>query len=431
MARVYLSCLGTSNYVPCTYCYGETRIADVRFVQEATTRIFCAGWASADRILIFTTQEAKRRNWNDGGYFDDAGKPIAGLDSRLASLSLKTRITAIDIPEGGSEAEIWQIFQIIYDHINEADQVVFDITHAFRSIPMLAMVVLPYARVMKNIRIQGIYYGAFEILGHPAKVKELPMDQRRAPIFDLTPFSALLDWTLAIDRFLGAGDAGPACDLANTAVRPILSETKGQDQAAAAIRQVAVLLGAFTKNISTCRGREITGIATRLRQALDTCHSQHLLLPLQPLLKRVRQKLEPFRDDVVHDGIQAARWCLDHNLIQQGYTILQETLITFFVLQAHQDPAQKKNRELASQTVTIFLNSINESNRLPPAAHHPEIVNKFMAFLQNNWKLAEIFRNLSQSRNDLNHAGFVSPRSADAFTTSLDNFIVKVEKVIS
>lgn len=431
MANLYLSFLGISNYVPCSYFSGGNLINEVRFVQEATVRLFCADWTAADRILIFTTKEANRRNWQDGGYYDEAGKPMAGLASRLAQLPLQSRIEAIDIPEGGSEAEIWQIFQCIYDRIEAGDRVIFDITHAFRSIPMLAMVVLPYARVMKNIIIQGIYYGAFEILGHPGKVRELPMAERQAPIFDLTPFSALLDWTLAIDRFLGAGDAGPACNLANTSVRPILAQSKGQDQAAAAIRQVADLLGAFTKNISTCRGREITGIAARLRRALEECRSQDLILPLQPLLEQVRQKLKPFQGDPVHDGIQAARWCRDHNLIQQGYTILQETIITFFVLQAHHNPAEKIYRDLASQAVKIFLDDIPVADWLPPAGKHPEIINNHMAFLRNNRKLATIFRNLSQPRNDLNHAGYiVSPSSADAFTKKLEKFIAEVEQLI-
>lgn len=295
---------------------------------------------------------------------------------------------------------------------------------------MLAMVVLPYARVMKNITIKGIYYGALEVLGHPAKVDRLPMDQRLAPIFDLTPFSSLLDWTLAIDRFLGAGDAGPACDLARTAINPILRETRGQDTAASAIRQVTSLLSAFSKQISTCRGREIDQTAVKLKQALELCRNQRLLPTLQPLLGRVEQSLKAFRGNAVADGIQAARWCLNHNLIQQGFTLLQETMITAFVLQANNNPAERKHRALASQAVNIYLDNIEAHNWHPPASDHPDLINQQILFLKNQRELANIFRNLSQDRNDLNHAGYVSPSSAEDFAARLAKYLERVEKLL-
>ena len=121
--------------------------------------------------------------------------------------------------------------------------------------------------------------------------------------------------------------------------RPILSASKGEDRAAAGIKRIADVLSDLSKAISTCRAPEISGIAAALKEEIAQYEGFDLLPAFIPLLDRVRQKMVPFRGgDDVADGIQAARWCLEHNLIQQGYTILHETLITHCVKQIGGDP---------------------------------------------------------------------------------------------
>lgn len=54
MARVYLSFLGTNDYLACTYYTGDREVENVRFVQEATLGLYCRKWTPDDRIIIFT-----------------------------------------------------------------------------------------------------------------------------------------------------------------------------------------------------------------------------------------------------------------------------------------------------------------------------------------------------------------------------------------
>ena len=54
---------------------------------------------------------------------------------------MQAEVQRIFIPKGQSEQEIWEIFQIVYDRLKSGDEVIFDITHAFRSIPMLAITI--------------------------------------------------------------------------------------------------------------------------------------------------------------------------------------------------------------------------------------------------------------------------------------------------
>jgi len=73
MANIYLAFLGTSDYLPCTYFYGQREVPRVRFVQEATVSLFCQDWQPQDRIIILTTRDAHQKNWQDDGHLDGHG----------------------------------------------------------------------------------------------------------------------------------------------------------------------------------------------------------------------------------------------------------------------------------------------------------------------------------------------------------------------
>ncbi len=86
MSNIYISFLGTTNYVPCHYYVGDFRSPEpVRFVQEASILYNCTNWSADDRIVIFTTDDAKKMNWQDNGHCDWNGNviPCEGLETRL------------------------------------------------------------------------------------------------------------------------------------------------------------------------------------------------------------------------------------------------------------------------------------------------------------------------------------------------------------
>ncbi|MBI4766066.1 MAG: TIGR02221 family CRISPR-associated protein [Deltaproteobacteria bacterium] len=432
MARVYLSFLGTNDYLPCTYYFQEKEIQGIRFVQEATVSMNCRDWSSDDRILIFTTTEAEGKNWLDNGHTKNGERQQReGLDQSLKKLNLEVPIRNVLIPEGKSEAEIWEIFQVLFDNLQTNDQIVFDITHSFRSIPMLAMVVLNYAKVMKGINILGIYYGAFEILGSLKEAEKKPIEDRRVPIFDLTPFDSLLDWSLAIDRFLGSGDAIPIYALAKKEVSPLLKKSEGKDELAGDIKNLADTLKAFTQSLATCRCRDTARLSNQLRKLLKQCERNDLIKPLKPLLRKIDNRVSLFNGDDFQQGIQAAKWCLEHNLIQQGFTILEESLITHAITLAGFDPYIKVIREVAGQAMNIFSRNISEDRWKEPAVEHKEITNRFLEIFQFEPEIPKRFLSIVDKRNDLNHGGCrEEPLAASIFLQSLGQLIDNVEKTI-
>ncbi len=435
MSYVYISFLGTNDYLSCIYFHDSQEINHVRFVQEATVHLFCRSWDTDDRILIFTTEEAAKKNWKDDGHIDrntKRPKKCMGLKQCIENLKPKPQVNRMLIPEGKSEDEIWQIFQIVFDQLKQGDKVIFDITHAFRSIPMLAVVILNYAKVMKDITIEGIYYGAFEVLGSIFEAKKIPIEKRRVPILDLTSFDQLLEWSIAVDRFLGAGDAEMVSKLARQSVKPVLQKSKGQDEIAATIREIANNLYLFSKALATCRGGDISDISCKLKESVNRFETMKIDRPFKPIFERIKSQTDRFSGNAVPDGIQAAKWCLEHNLVQQGYTILQETLTTFFISGIGLNPKKRPCREMAGQAATIYRKKIPETDWKHPASANKATIRDFLTFYEKESKLLKVYWDLSSSRNDLNHAGWSdNPMSSEKFGDKLKNCIEKIRAIMA
>lgn len=438
MARVYISFLGTNDYLECYYCRGKNCLTPkpVRFVQEATIRDNCTDWGPDDRIIIFTTKDAEARNWRNDGHTDKDGNILQrkGLLACLKELSLPVSITNRIIPEGYDENQVWEIFQEVFNLLESEDEVVFDITHAFRSIPLLAIVVLQYARIMKKVTLRGIYYGAFEALGNPVEVRQKPVQDRKAPIIDLTALTGLMDWSIATDRFLESGDVKSAGTLARRGVQGILKETRGGDKAAMAIKNLGVSLEHFSKMLSTCRGPDVSNAARDLLEKADRCKDVNLPRPFRPLFDKIRERLEKnFTGDSLQDGLAAARWCADHNLIQQGFTILAEIVISFIVSTVGQNPLHRGIRELASEAFTTIIGEGSATGSHPKEEPAKDLSAKqhMIELIKSRPGLHRAVEKIRPKRNDLNHAGFREERillsNADSFTESLHSLIAEVE----
>ena len=430
MSNVYISFLGTNDYLECTYVYeGAAPVTNIRFVQEATLKTFCSSWTNNDRIFIFTTEEAYYKNWlNDGHVHKDekTGQRLkrTGLKKRIENLDLKPLVKRISIPEGKNEEEIWEIFEQLYNVLPEKSNLVFDITHSFRSIPMLAVVVLNYAKALKQIKISGIYYGAFEALGPISKVKEMEPEERIAPILDLTPLDALMEWSFAIDRYIGTGDARPVSSLTISSANEILKETKGRDEAARTIRNMGNALASFSKVMATCRGPEVVKISTWLKDEVANCEKLKLQPAFLPLFRRLKSQTARFRGDDILDGVEAAKWCLEHNLVQQAYTILEETIISYMVKSIGYDIHDRTIRDIATQALKILRDNTPYEQWHAPANKKREVTEAFCHYFKNNPVIRKQMDTLTQYRNDLNHAGY-NENSMNA-----DNFSAKLKQIL-
>ncbi|HHO49136.1 MAG TPA: TIGR02221 family CRISPR-associated protein [Desulfobacteraceae bacterium] len=437
MRRVFLSFLGTTDYEPVNYQYPTKQfslVENIRFVQEALVGWYCSEWSEQDKIIILTTGESCSKNWQDDGHRDRNGNPLLqeGLRTRLKKLAYSADIMNRHIPSGRSEKEIWEIFEIIREQIQEGDELYIDITHAFRSLPLLAMVTLNYAKVLQSVTVRAIDYGALEAVGDIQNIKNMPLEKRNIPVFGLLPFDQLLEWTQAFDRFLGSGDAKPVATAASRAIRPILKECRGQNAEVKGLERLAKNLACFSATMTTCRGRNIVEVTSELKKSLDSVLHQQTIKPLSPMLHRLNDSISRFSGDEINDGITAARWCTSHNLVQQGFTILEETATSFIVAKAlSEDINDLTARKLVNQAVAIFLKNTSQDDWKDEAKEHPDKINRILEWLGSQKELADMLRELSNYRNDLNHAGHSreNPMQAEKFPIKLDEMVAFFEGI--
>ena len=415
--RVFLSFLGTNNYTKCVYSQGSSRSKAVEFVQSALTEMFCADWTEKDKVLVFITKEAEEKNWN---------KLLAEWPVGAGTAK------GIPIPSGKNEEEIWRIFQIIYESLEESDELYVDITHSFRSIPLLASSLLQYAKFLKNISVRAIYYGAFETLGNPRDILErIPNpDERIAPVFDLTAFSKIQDWSVAANDFIRFGNTSRLSQLTKEDIYSLLRETKGQHQVASELRKLNQNIDELSLNIRTGRGiKLIEGKASA--NIIDILNSlkQDLITPLNPILAALKQSVEAIYKEKgsKENMLLAVQWCIEKQLIQEGFTILQEGILSFLL----DDHRNKEKREFVSGFLNHFSGGFDRT-RFKLSYQDSEDLKEFLKSIPGIKKWSSIFQQITEIRNDINHAGLTAQsHAATVFEGKLKELYHQTEELLS
>lgn len=433
MSKSFISILGTNNYLECRHSFnGLTSKQPVKYAQEDLIKFFCKDFDEQSEIRIFLTKDAKEKNWLNDGHKDKDNKPLPnkGLEERLSELSIKAKIKTIDIHEGFNENEIWDNFQKIYDTISENEEVIVDITHSFRSLPMLLITLLNYAKQLKKIKVLGIYYAAFESLGTIQEVNKINPEERIVPILDLTSFSELQDWTNATFDFVNNANVKQIQKLINKSDKEsTINDPKTRFFPSAVVKKLDNLIS----DIALCRGKDLSqfnfiGLKDKLKELKN---NQDIPAAFIYLVDVIEEKISKFENDSGKLLITITDWCIKHNLFQQAITLLQEFTITFVLNELKLDISNKTNRELVAQAFKIKSKDISINDWSYPANENQDTIkNIFNLYLFKNEDLFKTFEKLSDIRNDVNHAGFLkdarSVKRIKNRLSKIQNFYVNI-----
>ncbi len=396
--KVFLSFLGTGGYKPCKYVSAELGESSVvYFVQEAIYQLACRDFTTKDKVFIFLTKDAEEKNWP--GLFECLSKYTESLHP------------VTQLPEGYNESDVWKIFENVLNVLEEDDEIILDITHGFRSLPMLAMVLLNYAKALKNTIVKGIFYGAFEVLGPSYQIDTNIPDpnDRKAPLLNLLAFSILQDWTFAAQTFIKTGNPEGITQLTRQNLIPILIESKGKNETASLLRTVTNAIERGEREIATNRGKLISN-GTNFLEAKNTLqevikNTAGVFAPLKPILFKIQEKIANFGHNANLNWESGVEWCILHGLEQQGITQLQEGIIGYVCQRNKLDVTNIQDRELVSQALNIYSRNIEQANWKKPAIEHPEIIMSIMEDIFVKDHRAN-FDKLVELRNDINHGGF-------------------------
>lgn len=415
MARkVFISFLGTNNYVQTHYQFEDGELsAPVRFIQEALIAKICRDWTEDDRIFIFCTEQSFIANAEDNGQ-SRAQEEIEtiGLKSRLRSMKLTTPVTFPIIPEGFSQMEIWEIFDSVYEKLEEGDEIHFDVTHAFRSIPMFSTILFNFSEVVKDTTVESIHYGAFERLGPAPDVRKMALESRVAPVLDLSSFNDLQHTIQSARDLTQFGKLGRAM----AHVEKVSGSTKRQRRFNELLQVIKNQSVSLDYQISTCRMDSLRAGDTvkKLKEAIEGIQAMKDINKSDSiLLSKMMDNLQAFKDEPCDENILAAiTWALEYGMIQQTYTLGQEFIVSKVtdILKQYNPIHEKDTKEQEKQFREFTSSLLAISDDKVSKNEFTGLLKKYLdttTFLLEEELVKSIrpyYAKLSDNRNIINHA---------------------------
>jgi CRISPR-associated DxTHG motif protein len=369
-----ISFLGPTDYKTVTYTYRD---------REFTTRLFPEAlfhfFPDLQQLYVFAT-------------------PTVQSHPNLAQLRERVppdRLTVVPIPEGHTEEELWDIFSALTEVVAEREEVVFDITHSFRSIPFLTFLAAAYLRAARRARIRAVVYGAYE-----ARPKDDPGPR---PVFDLTPFVSLLDWLAATNQFIHTGDAQYLARLLRQ---------EGAARRSGALKHAGETLEPFSLAVMLCRPLEVMRDAGRMENMLKRAANDmaQWARPFTVMADRIQAEYGKYNlPDPIGDvaaslrhQLSIIRWYAEHGQIIQAVTLAREWVVTAVGMQL------QGSFILATDERERIERGLSGLCRVAQGRSSPDDLNEVGRALQS-WPEAQAIRDLwnqlSTVRNDLDHAG--------------------------
>lgn len=409
--KVFISVLGTGVYEEGVYQKeGCAPSSNTRFIQQATLEVLGAdAWEQDSIALILLTEGAFKNNWNDNILSRKNNKgeevPYVGLKKVLMDMQLPFEVREVPIPNGKTQNEMWEIFSKLFDELEEGDRLYFDLTHSFRYIPMLLLVLSSYAKFLKGVSIEAITYGNYEMKDKNGI----------SPIIDLLPLSLLQDWTFAAGQFVKNGVVSNLKELCQNEFAPILRNSLGQNTEAKNIKMFVNDLEAVVDDFTTCRGMSFVKAdrITKLKCSVNQLETT-FIEPLNPLIGKIKESIDAFSDkEDVKNALAAAKWCFKNRLYQQAATILQEFVVSFYCKRNGIPIDDESKREVINQAFVLkskHAEEENETNWCRIKEDNKPLLRKVFADDLMTDEMVDLFQNLTEVRNDYNHSGMRSSR---------------------
>ncbi len=227
--NILLTFLGAGSYKPIEY---KDYSGD--FTTESTEHLWYAlaknsnGFLNkTDQVIILGTTESR---WDDLYDLDDelSRSEKRQKKQEISHLFRQTDLDYETTPEwnnfkdylnqnnwypmiidrGENKQQQISILKAIFQADNlEGSSVSIDVTHGLRHLPMLGIIIALYLQQVRNVTINRIFYGAYEL--------QTTGDYRGkpAPIIDLTGLLEIADWVGKLQTYKKDGDYGVFADL--------------------------------------------------------------------------------------------------------------------------------------------------------------------------------------------------------------------------
>lgn len=263
-------------------------------------------------------------------------------------------------------------------YLNYNDEVYFDVTHSFRSLPMFAMNLMVYLKnvCQKNIKIRSISYGMYE-----AK-SEREIDGQKytiAPVVELSNVLDIHEWIIGAYNFTQFGRGYKIAELI---------EKEGDTSVANVLREFSNVMN--LNNLTDVRNqyRKLDGLKNKRYSTISS-----RIVP--KTLEAFTKSLPLTQSDAVF-LFNVAKWHYNHLNFSSAYISLSESILTF-VCESAGIPSQTSNdMDLAKQILDGKKNDPRDSMRITEVNHLKTLVPHLDT-------LKEIYHKIYKIRNGLAH----------------------------
>lgn len=329
MAKILISSLGKgikgANYNVAKYqiakngtIYESNSIAKVLAEHLDIDKIFLLGTSGSAWDMIADNFEAGEeislplmdKVENSSVLQDDLMSLDKVIDKHLGTTGSRTWI----IEYGINEEELWNNFSILLNmskSFQSGDEIYLDITHAFRSLPMMSFVMTDFAAQVSeiNFKLSGIYYGMFEYSTDPQNPQ-----QGVTPIVDISIIYELHKWIRAIDAMKNYGNLDPLVKLLET-----------EDDELKSVEKVFVQLNNNIKLANLASLKQFVSTASKKIKILQGSNNKIIKLLSDDIIvfveKLNKERMSDFQ-------FELATWFYDNKQYALCYMALAEAIVT-------------------------------------------------------------------------------------------------------
>lgn len=423
---VYVSFLGIGTYESVSYAWQGKQASKTPYAQVAELELLAD---APDAVMIFGTPQSHAKHWE-----------ASGETSPLLKAQLETRGIDAEFVQISSDLspEIqWQTFQKLLDRVYPGDELIIDMTHGFRAIPVVFSSALHFLRLAKDVSLRHVFYAAYEREKAPGAVHE---------IVDYVTFYAIQDWTDGVSRLVEDADARKLATLAQVDSPLHLLGPKG-----------AELTEALQTLTEAVRNVEVNRVADRARAALELVVSSRGKTgdgsepngATAVLLKLVEDKFSAListppltgRYERNYFTVQANLIALliEHKLLMQAYTAMREYVGSLGMLgheaetTSYRNSTGRKRRHQADVFLVMVAfekadlrfkadRDIKAATRLEPYVEQLEGLGLID-------ELRPLLKELSQIRNGFDHAWTSKAKVPDGLEDKGHAFLVQLRRL--
>jgi CRISPR-associated DxTHG motif protein len=385
--KLLITFFGMGNKYQETTYFLEDKEKTTKYIADALNEFL-----NPDKILIFTTQKAIDKN----NAFKEEIEEKIGRDKTETVL----------VPSGKDQKEQEEIFKKVLEEVEKYKEweIYVDITHAFRSIPLVFFISLFYLKNFYNIKTSKIFYGAYEQRD----------ENNRSPVIELTFLLDIIDWFNSVNMFVKRYEAN---ELAHRLKLMVNNEKflKLDPEQKNNLINLSEGLRKFSGEYLNVRAVQFARLLVDLKDKLSKSKpiiNENLPI-LSPLINKVQTEIENLQTsnpdtlnmDTLNYRIKLIRNYLKRNLVLQAILLLREVFVDYLVLKVG-DPSKWLEYDYRESISRAFNGS--DGNKVDK-----NTAEKIKSLQKRNSELIKIWKDIKYFRNNLAHCGIGKAEKED------------------